>query len=69
VRPTAEGTVTMIVDLTDRNIVDSQRYYIYPNDLIYVEPMLVKQFGIGETFSFSMISWLVSIVLFINNIK
>lgn len=66
VRPTHEGSTTLIVDLTDKNVIDSQRYFIYPNDLIYVEPMLIKQYGIGETFSFSTVSWLVSIFLFIN---
>jgi polysaccharide export outer membrane protein len=69
VRPTPEGSLTLNVDLTDKNVVDSQRYFIYPNDLIYVEPMAIKQYGIGETFSFSMISWLISIGLFINTIN
>jgi len=69
VRPTPEGSVTQTVDLTDRNVIDSQRYFIYPNDLIYVEPLAIKQYGIGETFSFSMISWLISIGLFINTLN
>lgn len=69
VRPTPEGSSTIYVDLTDNNVVDSQRYFIYPNDLIYVEPMAIKQYGIGETFSFSMISWLISIGLFINTLN
>lgn len=69
VRPTPEGSLTQIVDLTDLNVIDSQRYFIYPNDLIYVEPMAIKQYGIGETFSFSMISWLISIGLFINTLN
>jgi len=69
VRPTPEGSICMNVDLTDKNIIDSQRYFIYPNDLIYVEPMAIKQYGIGETFSFSMISWLISIGLFINTLN
>jgi polysaccharide export outer membrane protein len=68
VRPTPEGSITMNVDLTDKNIIDSQRYFIYPNDLIYVEPMAIKQYGIGETFSFSLISWVISIGLIVNNI-
>ncbi len=69
VRPTPEGSTTLVVDITDRNVVDSQKYYIYPNDLVYIEPLLVKQFGIGETFSFSLISVLISVGLFINTIK
>jgi polysaccharide export outer membrane protein len=69
VRPTPEGSLTQIVDMTDKNLIDSQRYFIYPNDLIYVEPMAIKQYGIGETFSFSMISWIISIGLFINTLN
>lgn len=69
VRPTPQGSITQVVDMTDKNIIDSQHYFIYPNDLIYVEPMAIKQYGIGETFSFSMISWLISIGLFINTLN
>jgi len=69
VRPTPGGSTTINVDLTDKSVIDSQRYFIYPNDLIYVEPMAIKQYGIGETFSFSMISWLISIGLFINTLN
>lgn len=66
VRPTPDGSITLMIDLTDKNLVDSQKYYIYPNDLIYVEPMLAKQFGIGDTFSYSLISLIISIGLFFN---
>jgi len=48
-RPTPSGTISFNVDLTDRNIVDSEKYFIYPNDIIYVRPMRAKVFGIGET--------------------
>lgn len=69
VRPTANGSTTLIVDLTDKNLVDSQKYYIYPNDLIYIEPMLAKQFGIGDTFAYSFISLIISVGLFINTLQ
>jgi polysaccharide export outer membrane protein len=54
-RPTPEGTISYFVDLTDRNILDSDKYYVYNNDIIYVRPMRAKAFGIGETFSFGFI--------------
>jgi polysaccharide biosynthesis/export protein len=61
VRPTPGGkSTTYIVDLTDRNIVDSEYYYIYPNDLIYVRPMKAKQWGIGESFSLGVLSTVLS---------
>lgn len=60
VRPTENGTITITADLTDKNLLDSQNYYILPNDLIYVEPLQAKQLGIGDTFSFNTISWILS---------
>lgn len=69
VRPTPDGSTSLLVDLTDKNLVDSQKYYIYPNDLIYIEPMLAKQFGIGDTFAYSFISLIISVGLFINTLQ
>ena len=54
-RPTPEGSVSYFIDLTDRNILDSDKYYIYNNDILYVRPMKAKQWGFGETFSFGII--------------
>jgi polysaccharide export outer membrane protein len=54
-RPTDEGSITYLVDLTDKNILDSDIYYIYNNDIIYVRPMKAKSWGIGETFSFGVL--------------
>ena len=55
-RPTSEGAVTYFVDLTDRNIVGSDKYYIYSNDIIYVRPMKAKSWGFGESFSLGAFS-------------
>ena len=55
-RPTTEGAITYFVDLTDRNIVDSDKYYVYSNDIIYVRPMKAKSWGFGESFSFGAFS-------------
>ncbi|MCU4177174.1 polysaccharide biosynthesis/export family protein [Marinilabiliaceae bacterium N1Y90] len=55
-RQTENGAVTHIVDLTDKNLINSEYYYIYPNDMLYVRPMKAKQFGIGESFSLGMLS-------------
>jgi polysaccharide export outer membrane protein len=54
-RPTSEGSISYLVDLTDKNILDSDVYYIYNNDIIYVRPMKAKSWGIGETFSFGVL--------------
>ncbi len=64
VRPTMDGgTQTLEVDLTDKKLVGSEFYYIYPNDFIYVRPMRAKQWGIGETFSLGLLSTLLSFTI------
>ena len=62
-RPTPEGTKFHYVDLTDKNLVDSDYYYIYNNDIIYVRPMKARAWGIGESFSFGVAGSLIAIYL------
>jgi len=69
IRPSSDGTKTIKVDLTDLNLVDSQNYYIQPNDLIYVEPIKAKMFGFGETFSLGIVTSLISFFLLANSLK
>ncbi|WP_185969086.1 polysaccharide biosynthesis/export family protein [Carboxylicivirga sp. M1479] len=68
VRQMPDGPVTYQVDLTDKNIVNSEYYYIYPNDMLYVRPMKAKQFGIGESFSIGMITTLLALFLTIQTL-
>ncbi len=68
IRPEDDGYKTFFVDLTDKNLVGSDEYYVYPNDLIYVRPMKAKSFGIGETFSFGVISSVLALYLTIRSI-
>lgn len=68
VRPQGDDYETFFVDITDNNIVGSDEYYIYPNDLIYVRPMKAKSFGIGETFSFGIVSSVLALYLTIRAI-
>ncbi|URW78716.1 polysaccharide biosynthesis/export family protein [Xiashengella succiniciproducens] len=68
VRPTPEGSISFFVDLTDKNLVDSDKYYIYPNDIVYIRPMKAKQWGIGESFSFGVFSSMLAMYLTLNAI-
>lgn len=69
IRPTIDGTsIVKIIDLTDRNLLDSEESYIYPNDIIYVEPIKAKMFGLGETFSLGMVSSIISLSLLVLNL-
>ena len=38
IRQTPEGSEVVLLDLTDANLVQSQYYYLKPNDILYVEP-------------------------------
>lgn len=63
IRPDGDAYKTFFVDITDNNIVGSDEYYVYPNDLIYVRPMKAKVFGIGETFSLGIVSSVLALYL------
>lgn len=69
VRPSTNGTKTISIDLTDLNLIDSQNYFVQPNDLIYVEPIKAKMFGFGETFSLGLVTSLISFFLLANSLK
>jgi len=62
IRHTTEGSVVKAFDLTNRNIIDSEFYYVKPNDVIYVEPMKGKFFNMNS-FPFALI--LTSITTFL----
>ncbi len=54
VRQTTEGSIVKEFDLTDKNIIDSEFYYIMPNDVIYAKPMKGKFFAMNQ-FPFTLI--------------
>lgn len=56
-----EGQRIHRVDLTKISAVNSPYYYIQPNDLIIVDPLPQKSFGIGET-GFGTIATIFSIL-------
>nr|WP_321452412.1 polysaccharide biosynthesis/export family protein [uncultured Carboxylicivirga sp.] len=67
-RQLPDGPVTYTIDLTDKNIVNSEYYYIYPNDMLYIRPMRAKQFGIGESFSLGIITGLLALYLTLDSL-
>jgi polysaccharide export outer membrane protein len=44
IRTTSYGTRTYRLDLTSKNILKSEGYYLLPNDIVYVEPVKSKNF-------------------------
>lgn len=67
-RKTPQGTQTYTIDITDERIVNSEYYYVYPNDVIYVRPMKAKNWGIGESISFGLVTSLLALTLTIRTL-
>ncbi len=44
VRRTDDGFKTMVADLTKRDILTSEKLYLQPNDMVYVEPVRARLF-------------------------
>jgi polysaccharide biosynthesis/export protein len=42
------------VNLNDRTLLASEFFFIQPNDILYLEPMKIRQFGNAENFSSSL---------------
>lgn len=42
IRPTETGSETFRLDLTDKNTLISEHFYLKPNDIVYVEPLPSK---------------------------
>lgn len=54
IRQTKTGYDIHYIDMTKDDLLESEYYYLMPNDIVYVEPLKVKQFGFS-TFPYSMI--------------
>jgi len=54
-----------MVDLTSGKTISDNMFYVFPNDIIYVEPMRAKSFGLTPTFSLSVLTTLLSAYLLI----
>ncbi|MFC2138880.1 polysaccharide biosynthesis/export family protein, partial [Bacteroidota bacterium] len=71
-RPTKEGTQSFSIDLTDAAILQSDGFFLLPNDMVYVEPIKSKLFIINApTYGLflSSITTLVLILNFVNRSK
>jgi polysaccharide export outer membrane protein len=47
IRQTENGSITYRLDLTDRNLLKQEKYYLLPNDIVIVEPLKNKAFQLG----------------------
>ena len=61
IRPTPKGTIVRTFDVRSKEIIDSEFYYIQPNDVIYVQSFNGQYFGISSFSAlFSVISSIVT---------
>ena len=66
IRSSEENTQTFRLDLTDRNLLQSEGYYLVPNDIVYVEPVKARNFRNNlPVFSFGL--GLITAVLVVMN--
>lgn len=67
VRETPKGTSTYKIDLTSKNLLTSEVYYLQPNDLIYIKPGTNKHVELNST-SYSLFLTTVTTLLLVYNI-
>jgi len=60
IRQTDNGSKVVTVDMGMADILESPYYYLKPNDIIYVEPLKIKQWGF-TTFPYSTVLSVVSL--------
>lgn len=65
-RQTKDGTEVKTFDLRSKDVIDSEYYYIQPNDVVYVPQMKRKFFGGTNSFvgTFSLLTSLTTFVIF-----
>ena len=66
VRRSAEGSTFATIDITSRNAVSSELYYLQPGDLVYVEPLRAKRAGFAQ-FPFSVVFSAITTTLLLIN--
>tara|TARA_R110002050_G_scaffold13971_3_gene44474 strand:+ start:387 stop:1166 length:780 start_codon:yes stop_codon:yes gene_type:complete len=75
VRQMPDKVETFYLDLTDSRVINDPHYFIQPNDIINVQPLRQKSFGIGttgfETFSqlLSVVASTITLIIAINSLN
>ena len=62
VRQTENGSEIVVVDMGSADILSSPYYYLKPNDIIYVEPLGIKQWGFSS-FPYSTVISILSLAI------
>ena len=62
IRQTSDGSELIRVNLNDKRILESDYYYLLPNDIVYAEPVKAKQF-VSSNFPYGLVFSILSTVL------
>lgn len=62
IRQTDNGSEIFTVDMGSADILSSPYYYLKPNDIIYVEPLKIKQWGF-TTFPYATVLSIISLLI------
>jgi len=62
VRQTLKGSDIFYLDMNDNNILESDYFYLMPNDVVYVEPLKAKTY-LFSTFPYSLVFSVASFAL------
>jgi polysaccharide biosynthesis/export protein len=69
IREHPNGHIMHKIDLKDKNITQSDYFYLLPNDIIYVEPHKAKSFGFNTVPIATLLSTISTFILILNFIK
>jgi polysaccharide export outer membrane protein len=64
IRQTDFGSEIIRVDLNDKRILESDFYYLLPNDIVYAEPIKAKAF-VGTSFPYGLLFSVLSTIILI----
>ncbi len=69
IRPSAIGSNSYCLDLTKKNILASEAYYLQPNDMIYIKPSKNKNFELNTAAYTLLLSTVTTALLVVNLFK
>ena len=62
VRQVKGGSKTYYLDLTSTKLLSSELYYLSPNDILYISPLRVKQYGF-TTFPYALVLSSITLII------
>jgi polysaccharide export outer membrane protein len=68
VRPGTSGTRTFRLDLTDREILNTEGFFLLPNDIVYVEPVKSYNFRVNAPTITLFLTSITTLILVLNYI-